>query len=254
MKKNFLFILITFLAFESNGQDVNVLDRDWHIHELFLDGVYIDIPVLPNDPPIDCILGLHIELFDDIYFMDLGVCSMLGAYIENFDQTSFMVNDFGGLTGQGPCFEGSTLLGCTPIPTNGELADFEIIHHDFYEDYESSFTYVIEPPGTVDYETLHIHKPNGDYAVYGEVPPPLSVASNILNTFSVYPNPVSDVLYLEGTIQYRKAVTIYTLAGQKIKTIMAGDKVDVSEMKTGLYFIEIASESGVKQIQKFIKK
>ncbi|GGD85447.1 T9SS type A sorting domain-containing protein [Planktosalinus lacus] len=252
MKKSILVILIAFLALESKGQDVNVLNRDWHIHELFLDGVLIDIPGLPNDPPINCILGLHIEFFDGNYFMDLGVCSMFGANLDNFDLATFTVAGFGGLTGEGPCFYGSTSLGCTPITGNGELADFENFHHDFYEDFQSTFTYSIVPPGTLDYETLHIQKPNGDYAIYGEVPP-LSVASNILNTFSIYPNPASEVLYLKGTIQKIKAIAIYNLSGQKINTSMIDGEIDVSEIKTGLYFIEITSESGAKQVQKFIK-
>jgi len=255
MKDSILVSFLLFFFFTTYSQDPNVINRDWHIHELFMDGEFVDIPAMPADPPADCILGLHIEPFDNTYRIYLGVCTKFGAVLDNFDLVTFTVDWLGGLLGEGPCYYGSTSYGCTsiPDPNNGQLADFEYIHHNFYEDFQSTFSYIIQPPGTLGYETLHIQKPNGDYALYGEVPL-LSVASNNFNYFSIYPNPVSDILHVKGTIQNTKTVTIYSLSGQKINSNMAGGKIDVSEMRTGLYFIEITLESGEKQVQKFIKK
>lgn len=255
MKKKVLLILLAFLAFESRSQDPNVLDRDWHIHELSINGSLVNIPTLPANPPADCILGLYIEFQNGISFMELGVCGLGEAYLDDFDLTSFKVYDFGGLTGTGPCYFGSTTDGCTSIPGPGygELADFEVIHYSFYEDYQSTFTYAIIPPGSVGYETLHIQKPNGDYAIYGEVPP-LSLDSNSLDTFSIYPNPASDVLYLKGNIEELKSVSVHTLSGKKINVEMEVDKIDVSVLPVGLYFIEINTFGSQKYFQKFIKK
>ncbi len=254
MKKPILILLLLFSFLITHSQSENLFDRDWHIHELSMDGEFIDIPGLPADPPNNCIVGLRFEEIDvNEFIINSSICWINTIFLDELAEASFIVSSWAEF-GEGPCWFGSTNNGCQLPPIgNGMLLDFQSTHTNFYDENQSTFTYTIEPPGSGGYETLHIQKPNGDYAIYGEVPP-LSLASNILNTYSIYPNPASDDLFLNGKIKEIKSVDIYTLSGQKINTAMSDGKIDVSEMKTGLYFIEITLETGAKQVQKFIKK
>lgn len=253
MKKPLLFLFL-FSFFITHSQNPNLFNRDWHIHELSISGSLIDIPILPANPPADCIVGLR---FEDIgandFSIDASICWIYTIFLDDFDQTNFNVIDVVQLGGAS-CFDGNTAAGCEDPPVgNGELLDFQINQVGFYDDFQSTFTYAIIPPGSGGFETLHIEKPNGDYAIYGEVPP-LSLDSNSLDTFFIYPNPASDVLYLNGKIQEIKAIAAYNLSGQKMNIKMEGDKIDVSEMPPGLYFLEITTFKGNKTYRKFIKR
>lgn len=69
-----------------------------------------------------------------------------------------------------------------------------------------------------------------------------------LASFNVHPNPVSDILTLEG-IGSQEVYTILDIQGTTI-TQGAGNEVDVQELSSGLYFIRI---DGYQQ-QKFVVK
>lgn len=73
------------------------------------------------------------------------------------------------------------------------------------------------------------------------------------NNIIVFPNPTNHILNISDNnkIVVQKT-TIYNSLGQLIKIINNSSAIDVSELKTGTYFISIESENG-KSIQKFIK-
>ncbi|MFD2540925.1 T9SS type A sorting domain-containing protein [Lacinutrix gracilariae] len=75
-----------------------------------------------------------------------------------------------------------------------------------------------------------------------------------LNTNSVklYPNPVSDRLFIKSTEQVEN-ISIYNINGQLIKqTIEATNGIDVSVLPSGLYMIQITTSNNTIN-QKFIK-
>lgn len=67
--------------------------------------------------------------------------------------------------------------------------------------------------------------------------------------FSVYPNPVSDMLYIEG--EYISA-RLLTLSGQTVKTIN-GNSVSVKEIPAGVYILEATTNSGVMKEKIIVK-
>jgi len=82
--------------------------------------------------------------------------------------------------------------------------------------------------------------------------------------FTIYPNPTQNTLELSGTIQNafeETKVSIYDYSGRLIKTV---DKslnntnfnisMDVSELNSGMYLIEVQLENGVSIAKTFIKK
>jgi hypothetical protein len=83
---------------------------------------------------------------------------------------------------------------------------------------------------------------------------PTGIEANELQQIRVYPNPVSDFIYLDG-IEETKSINIYSVNGQLIKSIERIDqKIDVSDLKDGLYFISVLTTKGDQLSSRFIKK
>ena len=69
---------------------------------------------------------------------------------------------------------------------------------------------------------------------------------------SVYPNPTSDVFYLNTTESYK--LKIYDTAGRVVKQLnYATSGVSVSDLNSGIYFVEISTETS-RTIQRLIVK
>ena len=76
----------------------------------------------------------------------------------------------------------------------------------------------------------------------------------LMTQIAIYPNPVSETLFIasEGISIEKK--TVYSLQGKLVLSEMNASKtIDASNLSEGLYFIEISSSEG-KSIQKFIKQ
>jgi hypothetical protein len=84
------------------------------------------------------------------------------------------------------------------------------------------------------------------------------IVSNIFNidtkgkVMSIYPNPVKDFVHIE-IAQDIESVSIYNSLGQNIYVNRANEKsIDISELKTGIYFMTVSSGSGIYQAR-FLK-
>jgi len=75
--------------------------------------------------------------------------------------------------------------------------------------------------------------------------------------FSLYPNPVNNLLTVEGNFTGALTYVIYNTTGAKILkgvTSKAKDNIDVSMLNSGLYFIEVAEDEQLIGYEKFIKQ
>ena len=66
--------------------------------------------------------------------------------------------------------------------------------------------------------------------------------SEVLNA---YPNPSSDVLYLDNTLN--SAVNIYSIDGKMIESFISDNKlskIDVSSLENGMYMFEVIANGG----------
>lgn len=73
------------------------------------------------------------------------------------------------------------------------------------------------------------------------------------NSVRVYPNPVADLLLIEGESQV-KAFEVLTITGQTVLMGQANNNnVDVSNLVAGTYLIRVQTEQGQKTV-KFIKR
>lgn len=72
--------------------------------------------------------------------------------------------------------------------------------------------------------------------------------------FEVYPNPASDYLFVSNSSDLKR-VDIYTVTGQKVKTVQAfGDKIEITELPQGVYVLSAENKNGEVFSKKFFKK
>lgn len=71
----------------------------------------------------------------------------------------------------------------------------------------------------------------------------------------IYPNPAQDFIELKGETGNYSTVKVYSLDGKLVKTsdIKSG-KIQVSELPTAAYFIEVSGKDAKTETSKFIKK
>ncbi|MDO7609691.1 MAG: T9SS type A sorting domain-containing protein, partial [Crocinitomicaceae bacterium] len=56
--------------------------------------------------------------------------------------------------------------------------------------------------------------------------------------FTIYPNPASDILFIK-TIEQKVNYKLWTQSGTQVGEGMVSDKIDISKLSKGSYFIEI---------------
>jgi hypothetical protein len=72
--------------------------------------------------------------------------------------------------------------------------------------------------------------------------------------FAIYPHPASDVISLYGVTSEIYSILIYSVTGKLVLTSSSAlNQIDISHLRSGIYFLEIYTSEGNKQIQKFIK-
>lgn len=72
-------------------------------------------------------------------------------------------------------------------------------------------------------------------------------------TFSVYPNPASDILYLKGLPCVAAEYSIYDVLGQKIAAGTTGGTIPVAELGKGIYLLQIKGDKHI-ETTKFVVK
>ena len=83
--------------------------------------------------------------------------------------------------------------------------------------------------------------------------PLTAIDENIqFNAFKIYPNPTSAFIFVNIQNQV-KEVSIYNLVGQKMESKLDNNKIEVSNLVNGTYFIKIADQIGNFYTTKFIK-
>ena len=75
-------------------------------------------------------------------------------------------------------------------------------------------------------------------------------------SFNIYPNPVSDKLYIEAETEIEEVV-VYDIFGRHQVTETPSHQgnltIDVTELNSGVYFVKVVTENG-EAVQRFVKK
>ena len=79
----------------------------------------------------------------------------------------------------------------------------------------------------------------------------LAVAENEAASFEVYPNPMSNTLYIKGNVQ---DVTIFNAVGQQVLFVENTNEINVEDLSEGLYFVRISDKKGGSVVKKIFKR
>ena len=78
------------------------------------------------------------------------------------------------------------------------------------------------------------------------------VDENLAASYEVYPNPMNNVLYIEGNdIQ---DVTIFNAVGQQVLFVESRNEIDVESLNEGLYFVRVSDMKGNSVVKKIVKR
>ncbi|MCB9251151.1 MAG: S8 family serine peptidase [Flavobacteriales bacterium] len=80
----------------------------------------------------------------------------------------------------------------------------------------------------------------------------LKISSPKQETFSIYPNPVEDILYLDLTTGIDK-IKLLDLHGKVLKVLNPINRIDCSFLKPGCYFLEIEYKGNKRSSFRFLK-
>lgn len=107
------------------------------------------------------------------------------------------------------------------------------------------------PSGTVD--TINNPSINSTlHVVEGETVLAVNEVAN--NMFTIYPNPVKDVISISGNNNINK-ITVYDLNGRLVKTLDVTDgKASVQSLSKGVYLVTLTEISGKQYSSKIIKE
>ncbi|WP_379968893.1 GEVED domain-containing protein [Epilithonimonas sp. UC225_85] len=81
----------------------------------------------------------------------------------------------------------------------------------------------------------------------------LAVSDVNKNSISVYPNPFTDVLKISD-VKGVKSVSVNDISGRQVKTLAPSAELNLSNLKTGLYIVNLQMEDGSVKSFKAIKK
>lgn len=202
-----------------------------------------------------------------------------GMYVTNNTYAYFSMKDgdmfakkFGGATENDEDFYFITIKKYE----NGELSTDSI---DFYmADYrfaDNTQDYIINEWTYIDLtslgnaDSLVITRSSSDIGNYGVNTPSYVCIDNFTTkdelvstlaleaaNFSVFPNPVSSYMIIELEDSNKGLYSIYDVNGRKIMTnraVISGDRVDLSALSTGLYYIQLSTETGTSS-RTFLKE
>ena len=82
-------------------------------------------------------------------------------------------------------------------------------------------------------------------------PNPQAIADNEAESFEVYPNPMSNTLYINGNVQ---TVVIFNAVGQQVMFAENANQLDVESLSEGLYFVKVSDRNGNSVVKKIVKK
>lgn len=234
--KTLLLILVFSISIISLAQNPPISDNTWYLQKINIDGIDYKKPYNAE---------LHfIRLRVSPNFFNTQVCNGLSGHNLTISNTEINV------------FEFELLLGGTC--SNSQNTVFEDQYYNDFLEYQfldRTYSYTIEEVGSE--KALILTNSYGDKAFYTNIY--LAVNSFNNKTFSIYPNPSKDRLILSSNENNGiLKIKIYNIEGKLLsnKSLKFEDKIsiDVSNLSSGMYFLNIKDENGQIEVKKFIKE
>lgn len=230
MKYLFLLVALMFIVSPVNAQFEDLINNSWSLIYIEYEGEVYDTPE---------------NVFSDInFYEDGGQFYALGAGVVNsfegmieIDEANFTLSFL---------YIGFTLIECDNPECWYESLYFNFIYN---ESELQTFTYDIVYLGNSGGLTLTDSEGNIAYYWNGVM------ATQDFNNASltIYPNPVYETLFLNYTGESPESISVYDISGKLVLSQGFKKNIHLSNLNSGIYFIEITSPQG-KSTQRFVKK
>lgn len=91
--------------------------------------------------------------------------------------------------------------------------------------------------------------------VYRIIPSSINSVNNsfLQSQVKMYPNPSSGIVYIDSEINLEE-VKIFTTTGKEVLTSLNTNKIDISQLPPGMYFVELITPLGEKILKKLQKQ
>jgi hypothetical protein len=83
-----------------------------------------------------------------------------------------------------------------------------------------------------------------------------NVVLETLNSVRIYPNPAGNFLYVEN-LNGNNQIRISNIVGQQVRQLESHNsllELNISDLESGVYLIQITNEKGMRRVEKFLKK
>ena len=126
---------------------------------------------------------------------------------------------------------------------------------DFYECWDDS-PKMAGMIGRYDHELEEYYIDSSDFSYEIESAVIAANDEEILRPILVYPNPVDGEIILKGVRGKNMDVDILSLSGKVVlsRNVVAGEKIDVQTLKSGIYIIRIKTVNELPQLLKILKR
>ena len=83
----------------------------------------------------------------------------------------------------------------------------------------------------------------------------LSMPENNKLEAIIYPNPVSEILHIEKLGNENYTLKLYSIQGKEVRlNMVSSSAINVENLSSGIYFLEITTSEGLKEVRKFVKQ
>lgn len=236
--KTILYIIIFNISAVSFAQNPQLFEHKWYLHNVIIDNQ-------DNLPPHNSEVGI-IPLDISLNELFTEVCApLIGSVIEySTTEDIFTITEF---------------MQFATDCINQENQQYQSLYFNtFFRPQLGTriFIYQIQV-GANESKRVTLINEEGDQAIYGDAP--LSVPGFESSEFLVYPNPVENELSLTSkNTTGNLTVRIFNIQGKLLANhtvkFKSQTSIDVSNLSSGNYFLNIEDESGNKTVKKFIKK
>jgi hypothetical protein len=234
--KNMKFILVLFFAQQIMAQDPQLFENTWYLQNVIVNG---NNNVPPSNDEISFV-PLNFEETNMLF--ETSVCNTgSGELVFDNTNTNFSFNN--GLS--------VTLLPCDLQENN----DFETIYFNFYlSDITEPFGYEIINEGN-NTISLIVSSLNGNTAIYNNAL--LSIQEISESKLIIYPNPVSTTLNISEDVKILNSeIKIFDTFGKVLNVYIFNEnstEINISNLNSGVYFLQFIELNGSKSVVKFIK-